>query len=42
MKKMDLSKARVLTGVKPTEAPHVGNYIGAIRPAIELAAQAAP
>lgn len=41
MKKLDLSKARVLTGVKPTEAPHVGNYIGAIRPAIELAAQAA-
>src|SRR5690606_10362307 len=41
MKKMDISKARVLTGVKPTEAPHVGNYIGAIRPAIELAAQAA-
>ena len=36
----DLGKQRVLTGVKPTEAPHIGNYIGAIRPAIELAAQA--
>ncbi len=27
---------RVLTGVKPTGLPHVGNYLGAIRPAIEL------
>lgn len=28
----------VLTGVKPTGAPHIGNYIGAIRPAIRLSA----
>lgn len=28
----------ILTGVKPTGAPHVGNYIGAIRPALALAA----
>ncbi|MFO0722363.1 MAG: tryptophan--tRNA ligase [Myxococcota bacterium] len=28
---------RVLTGVKPTGIPHVGNYLGAIRPAIEMA-----
>ncbi|MBU6474498.1 MAG: tryptophan--tRNA ligase [Alphaproteobacteria bacterium] len=28
----------ILTGVKPTGAPHIGNYIGAIRPALELAA----
>lgn len=28
---------RVLTGVKPTGTPHVGNYLGAIGPAIELA-----
>ena len=28
----------VLTGVKPTGAPHIGNYIGAIRPALQLAA----
>jgi tryptophanyl-tRNA synthetase len=28
---------RVLTGVKPTGTPHVGNYLGAIRPALELA-----
>lgn len=30
----------ILTGVKPTGAPHVGNYIGAIRPALRLAAEA--
>ena len=28
---------RILTGVKPTGAPHIGNYLGAIRPALELA-----
>ena len=28
----------ILTGVKPTGAPHLGNYIGAIRPALALAA----
>ncbi|APU14154.1 MULTISPECIES: tryptophan--tRNA ligase [Actinoalloteichus] len=27
-----------LTGIKPTGEPHLGNYIGAIRPALELAA----
>lgn len=27
-----------LTGIKPTGVPHLGNYAGAIRPAIELAA----
>lgn len=27
---------RVLTGVKPTGKPHIGNYFGAIKPAIEL------
>ena len=26
----------ILTGVKPTGAPHLGNYVGAIRPAIKL------
>lgn len=30
----------VLTGVKPTHLPHIGNYLGAIRPAVELARQA--
>lgn len=29
-------KKRVLTGVKPTGVPHIGNYLGAIRPAISL------
>jgi tryptophanyl-tRNA synthetase len=27
-----------LTGIKPTGVPHLGNYVGAIRPAIALAA----
>jgi tryptophanyl-tRNA synthetase len=31
---------RVLTGIKPTGTPHIGNYVGAIRPAI--AASRAP
>lgn len=29
----------VLTGVKPTGQPHIGNYLGAIRPAIRLGQQ---
>jgi tryptophanyl-tRNA synthetase len=29
-------KKRVLTGVKPTGVPHIGNYLGAIQPALEL------
>jgi len=33
---MTESVKSVLTGVKPTGIPHIGNYIGAIRPAIEL------
>ncbi|RTL65155.1 MAG: tryptophan--tRNA ligase [Pseudonocardiaceae bacterium] len=28
-----------LTGIKPTGEPHIGNYIGAIKPALELAEQ---
>jgi len=31
------SPMTVLTGVKPTGSPHIGNYLGAIRPAIEYA-----
>ena len=27
----------VLTGIKPTGHPHLGNYLGTIRPALELA-----
>ena len=29
-------KKRILTGITTTGTPHIGNYIGAIRPAIEL------
>jgi len=29
----------VLTGVKPTGQPHIGNYLGAMRPAIRLSQQ---
>ena len=28
-----------LTGIKPTSTPHLGNYLGAIRPALELSAE---
>jgi tryptophanyl-tRNA synthetase len=30
-----MSKTRVLTGITTTGTPHLGNYVGAIRPAIE-------
>ena len=30
-----MSKIKTLTGIKPTGTPHLGNYVGAIRPAIE-------
>ena len=30
-------KEVALTGIKPTGVPHIGNYIGAIRPALRLA-----
>ena len=29
-------KKRILTGITTTGTPHVGNYIGAIRPALKL------
>lgn len=32
-----MSKKICLTGVKPTGMPHLGNYIGAIKPAISMA-----
>lgn len=28
---------RVLTGIKPSQTPHLGNYLGAIKPALALA-----
>jgi|CXWL01.1.fsa_nt_gi tryptophanyl-tRNA synthetase len=35
-----MTKTRVLTGIKPTGTPHLGNYVGAIRPAIEASRRA--
>jgi tryptophanyl-tRNA synthetase len=32
-----MSKKICLTGVKPTGMPHLGNYIGAIKPALDMA-----
>ncbi|ABS22613.1 tryptophan--tRNA ligase [Bacillus cytotoxicus] len=32
-----MNKPIVLTGIKPTGHPHLGNYIGAIKPALEMA-----
>ena len=33
------STRRVLTGIKPTGSPHLGNYVGAIKPAIDASQQ---
>ena len=30
-------KKRILTGITTTGTPHIGNYLGAIKPALELA-----
>jgi tryptophanyl-tRNA synthetase len=35
---MSTSKRRVLTGITTTGTPHLGNYVGAIRPAVASAA----
>lgn len=35
-----MTKARILTGITTTGTPHLGNYVGAIRPAIEASRQA--
>lgn len=32
-------RKKILTGIKPTGEPHLGNYVGAIRPSLELAKQ---
>jgi len=32
-----MDKKVVLTGIKPTGMPHLGNYLGAIRPALQMA-----
>jgi tryptophanyl-tRNA synthetase len=34
-----MSRRRILTGIKPTGRPHIGNFLGAIRPALALADQ---
>lgn len=31
------SATRVVTGIKPTGTPHLGNYLGMMRPALRLA-----
>lgn len=33
----DAKAKTILTGVKPTGTPHIGNYVGAIRPALRMA-----
>jgi tryptophanyl-tRNA synthetase len=33
---MNTEQKTLLTGIKPTGTPHVGNYLGAIQPAIEM------
>ncbi|PSR21631.1 MAG: tryptophan--tRNA ligase [Sulfobacillus acidophilus] len=35
-----MSHEIVLTGIKPTGMPHLGNWVGAIRPTVELSRQA--
>lgn len=35
-----MSKQRVLTGITTTGTPHLGNYVGAIRPAIDASQRA--
>jgi tryptophanyl-tRNA synthetase len=30
------SSKRIITGIKPSGTPHIGNYLGAMKPAIEL------
>ena len=32
-------KNRILTGITTSGTPHLGNYFGAIRPSLELAAE---
>ncbi len=36
---MNESKKTSLTGIKPTHLPHIGNYLGAIRPALQMAGE---
>lgn len=34
---MSVHPKTILTGIKPTGSPHIGNYLGAIQPAIQMA-----
>jgi tryptophanyl-tRNA synthetase len=34
-----MSQVRVLTGIKPSGTPHLGNYVGAIRPTVRASRQ---
>jgi len=34
-----MTKQTILTGIKPTGRPHLGNYLGMIKPALDLMAQ---
>ena len=34
-----LNEKRILTGITTTGTPHIGNYLGAIKPALKLAAE---
>ncbi len=36
---MTENKKTSLTGIKPTNLPHIGNYLGAIRPALRMAGE---
>lgn len=36
-----MAQKTILTGIKPTGQPHLGNYIGAIQPSLSLAQQSA-
>ena len=36
---MDLQGKTILTGIKPTGTLHIGNYAGALKPAVELGHQ---
>lgn len=36
----DEQSSLVLTGIKPTGTPHLGNYLGAIRPSVEMSRRA--
>ena len=33
----ELQNTSILTGIKPTGTPHIGNYFGAIEPALRRA-----